>query len=57
MVDPGGHVDYLARVMQRWSEVMALMRTVIVEMAFILGQDRTQVSFTVDQQVIQALAA
>jgi hypothetical protein len=29
----------------------------IVEMAFILSQDRTQVLFAIDQQVIEALAA
>ena len=26
MVDPGGHVDHRARVVQRWPEGMALMR-------------------------------
>ena len=57
MVDPGGHVDHRARVVQRWSEGMALMRAVIVEMAFVLGQGRTQVPCTVDQQVIQAPTA
>jgi hypothetical protein len=34
-----------------------LMRPMIVEMTFILGQDPTQVTFTVDQQVIEALTA
>jgi hypothetical protein len=33
------------------------MRAVIVEVAFILGQDRSQVSFTIDEQVIEALTA
>jgi hypothetical protein len=33
------------------------MRAVIVEVAFILGQDRMQVPLTIDQQVIKPLAA
>ena len=57
VVDPGGHVDHLARIVQRRAERTALMRAVIVEMAFILGQDRMQVPLTIDQQVIEALAA
>src|SRR3954463_10916096 len=55
--DPGGHVDHLARIVQRRAERTALMRTMIVEMALILGQDRTQVPLTIDQQVIQALTS
>ena len=33
------------------------MRAVIVEVAFILGQDCAQMPFTVDQQVVEALTA
>ena len=53
----GGHVDHLARIVQWWTERTALMRAMIVEVTFIFGQDPTQVTFTVDQQVIEALTA
>jgi hypothetical protein len=33
------------------------MWAVVVEVALILGQDRSQVPFAVDQQVVEALAA
>jgi hypothetical protein len=33
------------------------MRALIVEVAFILGQDRSQVPFTIDEQVIETLAS
>ena len=44
--DPGGHVDHLAGVVQRRVKRAALMRAVIVEVAFILGQDCAQVPLT-----------
>lgn len=56
-MDPDGHVDHLVGIVQRRAERTALMRAVIVEMVFILGQDRAQVPFTIDQQVIEALSA
>jgi hypothetical protein len=56
-VDPGGHVDHLAGIVQRRAKRTALMWAVIVEMTFILGQDHSQMPFTVDQQVIEALTA
>jgi hypothetical protein len=43
--------------MQRRAERTALMRAMIVEMAFILGQNRTQPPLTIDEQVIEALTA
>lgn len=45
------------RIVQWRAKRTALMRALIVEMTFILGQDTTQVTFTVDQQVIEALTA
>jgi hypothetical protein len=33
------------------------MRAMMVEMALILGQDRTQVLLTTDEQVVEALTA
>jgi hypothetical protein len=56
-VDPGGHVDDLAGIVQRRTERTAQMRALIVEVAFILGQDRSQVPFTIDEQVIETLAS
>jgi hypothetical protein len=55
--DPGGHVDHLARIVQRRAKRTALMRAVIVEMTFILDQAPTPVPLTIDQQVIKALTA
>jgi hypothetical protein len=57
MVDRGGHVDHLVGIVQRRAERTALMRAMMVEMAFILGQDRTQMPLTIDEQVIEALAS
>jgi hypothetical protein len=57
MADPGGHVDHPAWVVHRRMKRAALMRAMIIEMAFILGQDCAQVPFTVDDQVVEALTA
>jgi hypothetical protein len=55
--NPSGHIDHLARIVQRRAKRTALMRAMIVEMTFILGQDPAHVPFTVNQQMIEALAA
>jgi hypothetical protein len=57
MADPGGRVDHLAGVVHRRVKRAAMMRAVIVEVAFIRGQDRAQMLLTEDQQVIEALTA
>ncbi|MGH3376697.1 MAG: hypothetical protein ACRDP6_18350 [Actinoallomurus sp.] len=44
-IDPGGHVDHLARIVRRRAERTALMRAVMIEVAFVLGQDPSQVPF------------
>ena len=56
-VDLGGHVDHLVGIVQRRAEKAALMRPMIVEVSFILDQDRPQLPLTIDQQVIEALTA
>ncbi|MFL6052869.1 MAG: hypothetical protein ACJ72W_08135 [Actinoallomurus sp.] len=38
-VDRGGHVDRLARIVQRRAQGTALMRAVVIEVALVLGQD------------------
>jgi hypothetical protein len=56
-VDPGGHVDHLVGVVQGWAEGTVLMRAMMVEMVFVLGQDFTQVPLTVDEKVVEAFTA
>ena len=48
-LDPGGHIDRLARFMQRRSLFPRLMRPVLVVVPRVLGQDPPEVSFAVDQ--------
>jgi hypothetical protein len=55
-LDPGGHIDRLARFMQRRSLFPRLMRPMLVVVPRVLGQDPPEVSFAVDQQVVKALA-
>ena len=55
-LDPGVHIDRLARFMQRRSLFPRLMRPMLVVVPRVLGQDPPEVSFTVDQQVFKALA-
>jgi hypothetical protein len=54
--DPAGDVDRLARLMQRRSLLARLVRAMFVIMPRVLGEDPPEVSFTVDQQVVEALA-
>ena len=53
--DPAGHIDRLARVMQRRSLSARLVRAMFVVMPRVLGQDPPEVPLAVDQQVVQAL--
>jgi hypothetical protein len=55
-LDPGGHVDRLAGLVQRRSLLPRLMGPMLVVMPRVIGQDLPEVSFTVDQQVVEALA-
>ena len=54
--DPGGHIDRLAGFVQRGPLLPRLMGPMLVVMPRVLGQDLPEVSFTVDQQVVEALA-
>ena len=54
--DPVGDVDRLAGLMQRWSLLARLVRAMFVVMPRVPGEDPPEVSFTVDQQVVEALA-
>ncbi len=42
--------------MQRWSLFARLVGAMFVVMPRVLGEDPPEVSFTVDQQVVEALA-
>jgi hypothetical protein len=55
-LDPGGHVDRLAWHVQRRPLLSRLMGPMLVAVPRVLGQDLPGVSFTVDQQVVEALA-
>ena len=54
--DPGGHIDRLARLVQRRSLFARLVRPMLVVVPRVLGQDPPEVLFAVDQQV-EAFAA
>jgi len=54
--DPGSHIDRLTGLVQRRSLFPRLVRPMIVVMPRVLGQDPPEVPFTMDQQVIEALA-
>jgi hypothetical protein len=49
--DPGSHIDRLTGLVQRGSLFARLVRPVIVVVPRVLGQDPSEVPFTVDQQV------
>jgi hypothetical protein len=48
-LDSGGHIDRLARFMQRRLLFPQLMRPMLVVVPHVLGQDPPEVSFAVDQ--------
>ena len=54
-LDPGGHIDRLAGLVQWRPLLPRLMGPMLVVMPRVLGQDLPEVSFTVDQQVAGAL--
>ena len=54
-LDPGGHLDRLAGLVQRRSLFPRLVWPVIVIVLGVLGQDVPKVLFAVDQQVVEAL--
>ena len=54
---PAGEVDRLAGLMQRRSLFPRLVGAMFVVMPRVLGEDPPEVSFTVDQQVVEALAS
>jgi hypothetical protein len=55
-LNPGGHIDRLAGLVQRRSLFPRLVRPMFVVVPRVLGQSPPEVLFTVDQQVVQALA-
>ena len=55
-LDPGGHIDRLAGLVQRRSLLPRLMGPMHVVVPRVLAQDLPEVAFTVDQQVAGALA-
>jgi len=54
--DLAGDVDRLAGLMQRRSLFSRLVGAMFVVMPRVLGEDPPEVSFTVNQQVVEALA-
>jgi hypothetical protein len=56
-LDPGGHIDRLAGLVQRRSLFPRLVRPVFVVVPRVRGEDLPEVLFAVDQQVVGALAA
>jgi len=55
-LDPGGQVDRLTGLVQRWSLSSRLVGPVIVVVLGVLGQDPPKVLFAVDRQMVEALA-
>jgi hypothetical protein len=55
-LNPGGHIDRSARLVQGRSLSPRLMWPMFVVVSRVLGQSPPEVLFTVDQQVVQALA-
>ena len=55
-LDPGGHIDRLAGLVQRRPLFSRLVGPMFVVVPCVLGQDPAEVLFAVDQQVVEALA-
>jgi hypothetical protein len=55
-LDPGGHIDRLAGLVQRRSLFPRLVGPMFVVMPRVSGQDPPEVSFSIDQEVVKALA-
>jgi hypothetical protein len=56
-LDPGGHIDRLAGLVQRRSLLPRLVGSMIVVVLRVFGQDAPEVLFAVNQQMVEALAA
>src|SRR5258705_7443478 len=56
-LDPGDHIDWLARLVKRRSLFPRLVRPVFVVVPRVLCQHPPEVSFAVDKEVVKALAA
>ena len=56
MPDTGGDIDCVTGLVQWRSLFPRLVGTMLVVMSRVLGQDPPEVSFAVDQQVVQALS-
>ena len=56
-LNPGGHIDRLAGLVQRRSLFPRLVRPVFVIVPRVRGEDLPEVLFAVDQEVVEALAA
>jgi hypothetical protein len=56
-LDPGSQVGGLAGVVYRWVEGSASVWAVLVIVALELSKNSAQVSFTVEQQMVEVLAA
>ena len=56
-LDPGGDIDCFARPAQRGFLLQALMWTVPVIVAGVLGQDLAEMPLAEDQHLVQAPAA
>ena len=54
--DPGGHIDWLAGLVQRRSLFPRLVGPMFVVVLRVLGQYPPEVLFAVDKQVVEALA-
>jgi len=54
--NPGGHIDRLAGLVQRRSLFPRLVGAMLVAVPRVLGQDPPEVSFAVDQHVVEAFA-
>ena len=55
-LNPGGHIDRLAGLVQRRSLFPRLGRPVFVVVPRVRGEDLPEVLFAVDQEVVEALA-
>jgi hypothetical protein len=56
-LDPGGHIDGVAALVQRRSLAQRLVRPVAIVMSRVLSQHLPEMPLVENQQVIKALAA
>ena len=55
-LDPGGHIDRFAGLVQRRSLLPRLVRPMLVAVPRVFGQSPPEMLFAVDQQAVEALA-